>query len=251
MSDVFQSSLPYDPIDRNLPGIQPMPVGSWLHCDDAFAGQMALRDQLLAEKRADVLVLDETARPAAEELLQSVLEDAYPGAVSEVQRPDGAIIPIDRSDPLGTLCRIVQEDFAILQKQGDEHVLTGAILCFPASWTLSEKFMRPLTDIHIPVKSYDANIARRVQRLFDGVRVGHPMWRYNVLWYDSAQLHRPRPQGVPRIRPAQDQAKYLRSERQCILRLPQSQAVVFSIHTYLLQAQDVPKSFGAASDHKG
>jgi hypothetical protein len=56
-----------------------------------------------------------------------------------------------------------------MERRGDEHVLTAAVLCFPASWHLADKIGRPLTTIHVPVKVYDETLARRVQRLFDGV----------------------------------------------------------------------------------
>jgi len=100
-----------------------------------------------------------------------------------VTRPDGARIPIDRADPLGTLGHLVQEDLCLMERRGAEHVLTGAVLCFPASWRLSEKVGRPMIGIHEPVREYDATLARRVQRLLDGVRTGRPLLRFNVLTY--------------------------------------------------------------------
>ncbi len=240
MTGIFQSHLPYDPIERPLPGVEPLSPDEWILFDDAFVGQMAERDRLLAEQRADVVALDPGAQGAAEELLDQVLALAYPDAGQPVLRADGARIGIDRSDPMGTLGRLVQEDFVLLQKQGDEHVLTGAVLCFPASWTLSEKFLRPLTTIHDPVEPYDDAMARRVQRLFDGVRPGRPMWRFNALWYDCPDLHQPRPEAVHRVRPDREKARFLRSERQCILRLPVTRAVVFSIHTFVIPAEALP-----------
>ena len=235
MAEILQTTLPYDPFaPRPLPGVTPLKPGDWLQRDEAFAGQMALRDALLAERRAEVLALDPEAEEAAREVLDLALELAYPGAGATVDRPDGVRVAVDRSDPLGTLGRLVQEDICILQKRGDEHVLTGAVLCFPASWSLAEKILRPLTGIHDPVDSYDAGIARRVQRLFDGVRPGRPLWRFNALWYDDPELHQPRSAQDRRARVPADSAGYLRSERQCILRLPRSKAVVFSIHTYVL-----------------
>ena len=203
---------------------------------------MAERDRLLSDQPSDVLVLDEAARPAAEEVLQMVLDRAYPAAGDSVRRADGIAVPINRANPLGTLGRLVQQDFCILQKHGDEHVLTGAVLCFPASWRLDEKFQRPLTDIHTPVTSYDANIARRVQRLFDGIRVDRPLWRFNALWYADAVLHQPRSIGTCRPRADPETAPFLRSERQSLLRLPQSGAVVFGIHTFVVRRSDVVRT---------
>lgn len=241
MTPVLQHSLPYDVTNpRALPGVQPLRPQDWLIFDEAFAGQMAERDRLLAARRADVLALDRSARPAAQELLDLVLSLCYPGAGAgagkgaQVRRRDGVAVAIDRGDPLGTLGRLVQEDLCILQKCGPEHVLTGAVLCFPASWMLAEKFMAPLVAIHDPVETYDPGVAARVQRLFDGVKPGRPLWRFNALWYDDPGLHQPRKAGVRRQKHAATTARYLRSERQCILRLPQTGAVVFSIHTYVV-----------------
>lgn len=233
---ILQSRLPRDMEEpRPLPGIAPLTLQDWLIRDDAFAGQMAVRDRLLASRRPEVLALDPSAREPAEELLQLAVDLAYPGAGDPIARPDGASVAIERDDPLGSLGRLFQEDFCILQKQGSEHVLTGAVLCFPASWTLAEKFMRPLIGIHRPVESYDDNIAQRVQRLFDGVRAGRPMWRSNALWYNDPALFQPRSESDTRDQPDPDTARFLRCERQSILRLPQSGAVVFSIHTFVLE----------------
>ena len=242
MPEILQERLLYDPFETwPLPGIAPTRMEDWLQRDDAFAAQMAERDRLLQDTRPDVLALDPEARPAAEELLDLVLSLVYPGASGEAHRPDGVNVPIDRDDPMGTLGRLVQEDLCILQKRGDEHVLTGAVLCFPASWSLAEKFMRPLVGIQVPVPAYDGGIARRVQRLFDGIQPGRPLWRFNALWYDDPALHQPRLENAKRARADPDTAGYFRSERQCLMRLPQTRAVVFSIHTYVLNRASVAR----------
>ena len=242
MSVILQKKIPYDPTDlRALPGIQPTQMQDWLYQDDAFAAQMNRRAALLNERRDDVLALDPQAEEVAQELLALVLATAYPGATDHVVRPDGVGVEIDTARPMDTLCLLVQEDFCILQKHGNEHVLTGAVLCFPASWRLTEKFMRPLVDIHIPVDSYDDNIARRVQRLFDGIKPDRPLWRFNALWYEDPELYQPRSASTPRKKPEERTTSYLRSERQTLLRLPRTGAVVFSIHTYVLAADSLPK----------
>lgn len=247
MTPVLQTSLPFDPNAlKHLPGIAPLAEEDWLIVDEAYQGQMALRDQLLRDNRSAVLGIEDPAIPAAQELLDYVTnlllgrpQRDFEQHNSCIKRPDGVKVEIDRNDPLATLGRLVQEDFCILQKRGDEHVLTGAVLCFPASWLLSEKFGRPLIGIHEPVDSYSDDIAKRVQRLFDGVRPGRPLWRSNALWYADAILHQPR--SAQNRRPFADpaDAPYFRSEKQSILRLPKTDAVIFSIHTFLLARADV------------
>ncbi|MDU8926495.1 DUF3445 domain-containing protein [Alisedimentitalea sp. MJ-SS2] len=244
---ILQRSIPYDPLTpMPLPGISPLDKADWITVDDAYNGQMEERGRLIREARDAVIALEESARPAAEELLDEVIRAALekPGFAYKnkvMMRPDGGAVKVDRADPLGTLGQLVQEDFCILEKQGDEHVLTGAVLCFPASWSLDEKFMKPLIGIHVPVASYDDNIARRVQRLFDGVRVERPMWRFNVLWYADATLHQPRREANRRAERGAHEAQFLRSEKQTIRRLPETEAVVFGIHTYVLREEDVAK----------
>jgi heme-dependent oxidative N-demethylase alpha subunit-like protein len=248
MKEILQKTLPYDTSQMAaLPGVRPLdPADMWIR-DDAFAGQMRERDRLVHTAHADVVALDPLAEAAAQELLEIVLRDAYAAEADSptVLRPDGRIVEIKRSDPMGTLGRLVQEDLCILQKQGDEHVLTGAVLCFPASWTLAEKFNRPLIGIHAPVDSYDERIATRVQRLFDGVQTGRPLWRWNALWYDDPTLHQLRSETDRRDFPEAGRGRYLRSERQAIFRLPETRAVVFSIHTFMLAKRDAPAMQGA------
>ena len=225
---------------RRLPGLNPVAPGDWLRIDEVFAAQMRERDGLIANRRSAVLALDAAARPAAQELLDAVLAEisAKPGYVigeGAVLRPDGIEVALDRTDPLATAGRLVQEDLVILEKPegAGEHLLTGAVLCFPASWTLAQKFLRPLTTIHLPVPGYDENIARRVQRLFDGLRPDRPIWRANYLVYGDPALLQPRREGEGR-KLAPGRARWLRMERQVLRRLERSRAVVFSIHTYVL-----------------
>lgn len=223
-----------------LPGIVPLQMADWLQVDDAYAAQMAERERLIAGApvHAPAHALTEAARPAAEELYDMVLAHLPPGFTSEgaaMRRPDGVLVDLDRSEPLLTLGRLVQEDFCLMQAQGDEHVLTGAILCFPASWTLAEKLGHPLTTIHVPVKGYAGDLARRVQRLFDMIRPGQPLYRMNALLYANPALHQPKSQTD--YRPRAGERRFLRSERQSLVRLPQTGAVVFSIHTVVMAAE--------------
>jgi len=63
--------------------------------DDAFAAQMAAREQLLDSHRDDVLMLDAEAMPAAQELLGMVLDQLYSRDVGQIQRADGRIVDLD------------------------------------------------------------------------------------------------------------------------------------------------------------
>ena len=126
-----------------LPGIVPL-AGDWLIRDEAFAGQMAERDRLIGGQGGLVHALLPAGRAAAEELYAMVMGEleadaGYAFGDGLVVRPDRVRVELLPDAPLVTLGRLVQEDLCLMEKQGDESVMAGAILCFPASWTMGQK----------------------------------------------------------------------------------------------------------------
>ncbi len=233
------------PRAHRLPGIAPIEMADWLWQLDSYAAQMAEKERLLGTCPDRVHALPPGAEASAQELFDLVLDqlrdaDGFKRQGDRMLCPDGRFVDLDRGNPLMTLGRLVQEDLCLLQKPdgGDEHLLAAALLCFPASWTLAEKIGRPMLAIHVPVDVYAGDLARRVQRLLDGIQPGRPLQRCNALFYDAPALFQPRPEHDPRPVGGPD-APYFRSERQCLVRLPGTGAVAFSIHTILMRRQDL------------
>lgn len=227
-----------DALATRLPGLQPVAEGDWLRVDDAYAGQMAYRDQLLVMRRDDVVM--RSGGPAAAEaaLLEQVLAAvlALPGfshVDGGIRRPDGVVIdPAAEPNPVVTAARLAQEDFLIVDQTAEGHVLVSGVLCFPASWTLAQKIGRSMFRIHQPVDRYDDNIARRVNRVMDVLQQGNAVWRANVLCYNDPELHQPRLEHERRPFDPGGPV-FVRVERQTLKRLTPT-ATVFSIHTYLV-----------------
>ncbi|MCF6443384.1 DUF3445 domain-containing protein [Nereida sp. MMG025] len=214
----YQNQIPWiAAAQRPLPGVQPLGDLPWLIRGDDYAVQMTERARLIRDHFGDVAAQTDLGSSAVDELKSLVINAV------------GHDADVNDAAPLASLALLAQEDFCILVKQGAQHVLAAALVCFPASWQLKEKMGKPMTDIHAPVESY-APVAQRVERLFDGVQVGRPLWRANVLWYEDPALFQPRSVSQPRRMP-DCKARFLRSERQVILRLPETRAVVFSIRT--------------------
>lgn len=251
MTEIVQQSLPVAPWMAphtwRLPGTTPIAAEDWLRRDEVYAEQMALRDRLIAERRAEVYALAEASAPAARELLGLVLahvarDPGYVVGPEHVRRPDGQAIALG-APPALVAGRLVQEDLLILEKPegAAEHVLSGGILCFPSNWTLAQKLGHGLARIHLPVERYDDEVARRVQRLFDALRPQTPLMRANLIEYDRADLHNPRRE-FDRHRPAPGARRFIRVERQVLLRLPETGAVVFSIHTYMVRPESLTQA---------
>ncbi len=256
---VLHSALPFapwaDPRTRKLPGILPLDPADWLVVDEVYGAQMRLRDRLIAGREPEVHALLPRGEAAAAELYAMVL-DRLPGlgfrlAADTALRPDGVTVPLDPARPLLTLGRLCQEDFCLMEQgEGEaEPVLTGAILCFPSGWRLSEKIGRAMLRIHLPVAKYDEDVARRVQRLFDAIRPEQPLWRANA-HFARAPLFNPLSETQGKD-PADLEMPWIRSERQCLLRLPRTRAVVFSIHTFLVPLEALtPEQTAALAEHR-
>ncbi len=250
---ILQSHLPFapwaDPRTRRLPGTLPLDEADWLRIDDAYAAQMAERDRLIATHTPKVHALLPEAEAAAAELYATLLPRlpalGFHLSHTHATRPDGTEVPLNPDAPLLTLGRLVQEDLCLMQPgSAGEHVLTAAILCFPAGWRLDQKIGRPLIRMHAPVKKYAADVALRVQRLMDGVQVGKPLWRANA-HHSRAPLFHPLPEDHAKDTEEADMP-FIRSERQCLLRLPETGAVVFSIHTWLVRLEALTEDQTAA-----
>ncbi len=242
MTKICQSSLPVAPwtdaLAARLPGLQPVAEGDWLRVDDAYAGQMAYRDQLIAQRREEVVM--RAAGPVAAEaaLLEQVVANvlALPGYArvgGGILRPDGVVVGLASDEnPIVIAARLAQEDFLILEQTPEGQVLTSGVLCFPASWTLGQKIGRNMLGIHQPVARYDENIAKRVNRVMDVLQQGNVVWRANVLCYNDPELYQPR---LEHERRPFDPSKpaWVRVERQSLMRLD-AKTTVFAIHTYLV-----------------
>lgn len=245
MTKILQASLPIKPWmsepTRRLPGIQPLAITDWLIRDDVYDAQMAYRDQLLQSKTDKVYVFDEQAKSASQELfavIQSNLDGDYTVEMDNIMRPDGVTIALSE-DSLMDAARLVQEDLLIMQEIAGEYVLTAGVLCFPASWSLRCKFMCSLDIIHKPVDPYDDNIGNRVNRMFAAMRPEQPLWRANYLLYRDADLHQPHKKNESN---SIADRRFVRVERQTLRKLPETKAVVFGIHTYVVPIEMLTES---------
>ncbi|MFV0475194.1 MAG: heme-dependent oxidative N-demethylase family protein [Pikeienuella sp.] len=254
------SHAPLTPfMSERLPGMAPLSYADWLHRDEAFAPQMAYRDRLIAEAPGIVLAGEGCA--GAEELLSLVLstlaahDPGYEIGTDRARRPDGVEVPLDRARPFATLGRLAQEDFLILDRppDGEEHVLTGAVLCFPSRWSLAEKMNRPLIGIHENVPAYDDGLAPRVQRLFDALAPERPLVRANWLVHPTSELHQPKLFRTKAKTHDYTGRFWLRVERQSILKLAASGVAVFTVKTLVtpVEALDAAQRAGLIAALEG
>lgn len=230
---ILNSHLPVkawlDPQTARLPGVRPVAVSDWLTRSDVYDAQIKYRRQLMQEKRDVVFQALPQSQEACVELHNIIFTE-------------GGFDDANPEHPLIEAVSHVQEDLCILQKQGDHHILSAAVMCFPSSWDVREKIGRSITSIHGPVPEFD-NVSHTVERMLSAIRVEQPLGRANFLIYTDPELHQPRGEGI--AKPIDPSApRYIRVERQSFRRLPETLAVVFAIHTYV-----VPESILSAEEH--
>jgi dimethylamine monooxygenase subunit A len=121
-------------------------------------------------------------------------------------------------------------------------LLTAGILCFPNRWRLSEKIGLPMLGIHTPVSQYGEEIGAPTDSLLDRLKPGHPVWRMNWGIADNPTLHQPTghfdPNAGTRVLDIGNDV-VLRIERQTLIRLPKTGAVVFGIRTIVRTLNEV------------
>ena len=220
----------FDPKTARLPGVQPVAIQDWLQRSDRFEAQIEYRRDLIARRREMVFQTTPGAEAACAEL-------------RDIIRAEAAQDWRGSDHPLLEAAVNIQEDLCILQKQGDTHILTAAVMCFPSSWDVRQKIGRSIASIHHPVPEF-TDVASIVERMLSAIRPEQPLGRANFLIYTDPELHQPRGEGISK--PIDPNApRYIRVERQTFRRLPKTRAVVFAIHTYI-----VPESSLSPDEHQ-
>jgi len=244
--------LPFEPGPyRMAMALTTVPGDVWFEIDARYAGEMAERRRLLAERHDDVFSALPISDAARSETLQEIVVNLTTHAGDWFTRSGDSLhnaltcetwdLTALPCDPLELAGRLVQEDLCIIQQTDGGPVFTAAILCFPSRWRLHEKLGKPLAEVHVRVPHYAERLATPVDRFMAKVKPGHIASRLNWSVLDDPAMFQP----AGKWREAENAAVtpenageslYLRVERQTLRRLPRSGAIVFGIrvHSYQL-----------------
>lgn len=222
-------------------GVAAIDARRWFELGDDYAVQMAEKERLLAERRADVFALLPQAEAAARTLLDAVARwcaethpDRFAGDGDGVRRPDGRRVALAAKHPLEAASLLVQEDLCLLQPDtSGTLILTGASLCFPSRWRLADKLGHPMLAIHGPVPGLNARIGATIDRFLAGLKAGNIYSRTNWSLTTDPALFQPVALPHEPIAAAEAGEKvFYRVERQTLRSLPGSGAVLFGIRVH-------------------
>jgi len=236
-------------------GLKPFDPGNWIELDSDLEPYLAEKNRLFQSVPERVFM----ARPDTVEAQREVLDalaDYLPKHFPGIYKLDenamvigeaGRRVVLDPDDPapLRTASLMVPEDLVLMRKCDDGWRLVAASLCFPSSWSLAEKFDRPLQAIHEPVPAFGpgTRMAGMIARIFDNLKIGVPVERMNWSVQENADLHHPRTKTERDGRAAasggdflagQDaRDAFLRVERQTLSKMPVSGDILFTIRIHL------------------
>ena len=215
-------------------GLRPLDPAGWIEVDDHYEADLAQKRALLRDHRDQVLAVvddpDGAVRVASQELLDRVvahLADHEPGRAPTV--------PADLH-PVDAAGRLTQEDWCVhLPDEQGRWRLVAASVCFPTRWDLTTKIGRTLREIHEPVPLYEEQLADPMDAYFARMQPEQAVWRLNWNLLDDATLHQPSHAHRPSSPVAERAGEllWLRVERQTLVRLPNSGAIVFGIRIHL------------------
>lgn len=234
---------PYDGSARPFQiGLKPLDPQAWIEVDERLGAYLDEKARLRVSHRDEVFVAEAGTEAAQAEVLGLLIEH-LPRRFPEIYQrheTEMEIIPLRRTVPLApgglaplqVAASLVQEDLVLLRKSENGWRLVAAALDFPSSWSLREKFGRPMHDVHGPVPGFGAGTrnAGMIERIFDNLRPEMPVTRWNwSLFGDDRLFH---PEGGHPDQPrfgADGESVYLRVERQTLRKLPVSGDILFTI----------------------
>ncbi len=234
--------------------LRPLAPSEWIAPDGSLEEQLAEKDRLLAERREEVFASLPGSEAAQNELLArlvSHLPARFPGLYARASNllciGPARRVNLTTDEPhLMTAGRLVQEDFCLMQSPavGEPYRLTAASLCFPTRWRLADKLGKPMAAIHSPVPLYAKRMARQVDRFFQHLKADKPVWRMNWSLVDDDALFQPTGHGRTAADPGFTAENlphivWFRSERQTLMRLPETGAVCFGIRIYQAALGDI------------
>ncbi len=212
-------------------GVRPLELGEWILIDSGYEDDLAEVDRLLRARREEIVLSEPGSRPAALEVYEAIA-----GHIAALDADKfGEVAPTTGDEhPLEAARVLVQEDLGVLERRPNGWVLTATAIAAPTAWNVPSKLGLNLDEIHAPVPRYDIDLSDRMNKFFDRMTVDRPVWRSNWTVTDDQSLRLDVPVRTAPMDPTIDisnvgERTWLRVEYQTLRRMPDSDAILFTI----------------------
>ncbi len=261
--DEYRYSVNIEP--HTNPGVKGSAYEHFLDIDEHYLSEMAERDIVLQENPARCLAMDHMDL-ACWDFIERAMdclatdysehfslskdgdnwhwENKLLGIKDDFVFGDSSTLPMPPMEYMG---RQVQGDIAILDQRDNDLFMDAGIITCPADWSLAFDAGMSFSEWHGPVPmAHEAGIFERALKYLTAIPVGKPVRRLNWTLTINARMDTS-PETYPSwgkdrttITPDNIAEKvHLRVEVQVMDRMPRSNALLFSIRTYLISLEDL------------
>jgi dimethylamine monooxygenase subunit A len=237
-------------------GLRPIKPNEWILIDADYARIMQeKRERLVAFPRFYYRTLPSSlaAQYELRKLVIAHLVTDYPEHFEQTESVIKSLstgIQCDLRDhsiePLLQLSNVIEEDFMLIEEIDGTPRITAASNAYSSSGRLVASVGRDVEWAHEPVPNLTYRLGPRINRVLDSIHAASPCERFNwlltpmsAIFFPHDNPHAANATAMHSIRDSLRQNPeragellWIRVERQTLSRLPESQAVAFSLHTY-------------------
>jgi hypothetical protein len=218
---------PYDGSSKPFTiGLMPLDPTRWIEPDADWSRYIGEKRALVSTNRSEVFVAEERT-----DLLQAHLAERHPQLPRDDAQTGYDLPPLLRAGLL------IQDDLVIMRRKPDGWHLVAGFVAFPSSWSLREKFARPMQAIHADVPGFGEGTrnAALITRIFDNLQVAQPVERMNwsINLTDDLFLPLSKHRRPPQAEAFTLAQRFARVERQTLRKLPIAGDILFTIRVYV------------------
>lgn len=152
-----------------------------------------------------------------------------------------------RMPPDAALCGALaghwEPDFLLLKRLDDgDHRLVGGCVCFPSSWSVTEKLGKSVTAIHDVVPTLNGELGHRIRRFLGQLKPGSVFERENWGLAAHGEYNAHPDRGLPRLEVGTPlENVFLRVEYQAFVALPEDVGLLFLLRLAVHPVMEVLK----------
>jgi len=231
---MMEEMLPVEMTDefRHRLGVKPLDLANWLPRDAESEPTIAMKRELLATRRDDVVALHPGGEAAAEEAARLVAE--YRGVKLESRGIDALV----------EASLLVADDLTVLAPVGDKLLFVAGVVCSPSRWKLASKMGMDMLSTHQPVSRYAEHIGAAVDTTLRRLTADKAIWRSNWTLEDHCALFQPESPAQPLV--DDPSLLWIRMERETLRRLPETGGILFTIRGF---QQPLPDYVSRGAQH--
>ncbi|MFT3989497.1 heme-dependent oxidative N-demethylase family protein [Aestuariivirga sp.] len=234
-------------------GLKPSDPATWIDVTDGYAAFMAEKRQRLDGLPPLYYRTLPESLPAQEELRDLIVAHLLAQHGQHFTRRgdhlhcaiDDMVHAINKGEPLAAISMAIEEDFMLLKPGDGKVTITAASNAYTTSGRIVSSVGHPMQWAHEHVPKLNDQLGPRVDRVLANIKPGQPVERFNWAITPIATLFFPDSPHEANVaaagKIAEDLSRdpsncgaqlWLRAERQILVRLPQTGAIAFSLHTY-------------------